>query len=192
MHLKLFDFDKTAYLKDSTVELYKFCLKKKPYLILFLPYQIFGFLAYKLRFKSKEYFKEKFLFFIKHFKDTEGLINEFWEKEEKNICSWFKDMVQSDDIVVTASPEFLVQPITDKLGIRCIGSVVDAKTAKFFSRNCKGENKVERLHEIGITSADAAYSDSESDMPMLSLAAKGYIIKNFSYDSMKILKEVNK
>lgn len=190
--MKLFDFDKTAYLKDSTVELYKFCLKKKPYLILWLPYQAFGFLMYKLGIKKKEYFKEKFLFFIRHFKDVDALIGEFWKKEEKNICSWFLKHVQSEDIIVTASPEFLVKPVTDKLGIRCIGSVVDTASAKFLSPNCKGENKVARLKELGITETDEAYSDSASDLPMLSLANKGYIIKNSGVDDYTVIMTLTK
>ena len=180
--MKLFDFDKTVYLKDSTVELYKFCLKKKPYLIFALPLQAWGFLMYKLGLKPKEYFKEKFLFFVKHFKSISCVIDEFWEKEEKNICVWFRDCANSDDVVVTASPEFLVKPMTDKLGVRCLGSIVSPENGKFLSPNCKGKEKVRRLEEIGITEATEAYSDSKSDLPMLMLAERGYIIKNRSVD----------
>lgn len=187
--MTLYDFDKTVYHGDCTVNFWKHCVLRKPYLALFIPIQAFFFLLFKLGFKSREFFKEKFLFFIKHFKDIDAEVGSFWEKEEKNLCKWFTEAVSADDIVISASPEFLVRPMTDKYGIRCIASVVDKKTAKFLSPNCKGENKVRRLTELGITAADLAYSDSESDLPMLSLAKTGYIIKNVSQSEMKIIKK---
>lgn len=190
--MTLYDFDKTVYYGDCTVNFWKHCLSRKPYLIFGIPYQAVGFIMFKLGLKKREYFKEKFLFFIKCFKDIDAEINAFWEKEEKNICTWFKDAASENDVVVSASPEFLVKPMTDRYGVRCIASVVDKRTARFLSPNCKGKNKIVRLKEIGITEADLAYSDSESDVPMLMLAKKGFIIRNISRDKMETVKTFEK
>lgn len=176
--MNLYDFDKTVYLKDCTVEFWKHCLRRKPYLILGLPLQVLACLLFKLKLKPREYFKEKFLFFIKHFKDINAEIELFWKKEEKNICDWFISTVKQDDIIISASPEFLVKPMADRYGVRCIASEVDVKTGRFLSKNCKGKEKIARLALIGVTEAEKAFSDSKSDIPMLSLAKEGCIIKN--------------
>ena len=186
--MNLYDFDKTVYYKDCTVEFWKYCLGRKPYLILGLPVQAMGFIAYKLKIKPKEHFKSAFLFFIKHFKDLNAELERFWDREEKNICRHFKDMLCPEDVIVSASPEFLVAPMAKRLGVQCLASPVDTKTAKFTAPNCKGEEKVRRLAEIGVSSAEKAFSDSESDTPMLSLAKEAYVIKNTSLSEYKVVK----
>ena len=188
--MNLYDFDKTVYYKDCTVEFWKYCLARKPYLIFGLPLQALGFLTYKLKLKPKEYFKSAFLFFIKHFDNIEEETERFWDKEEKNICHHFKEMIEEDDVIVSASPEFLVAPMAKRLGVRCLASPVDTKSAKFTAPNCKGEEKVRRLAEIGVTSAEKAFSDSASDIPMLSLASEAYVIKNVSLSEYKTVKKI--
>ena len=188
--MNLYDFDKTVYYKDCTVEFWKYCLRRKPYLIFGLPIQAFGFFLYKLKIKPKEYFKSAFLFFIKHFKNIEEETERFWDKEERNICRHFRDMLKEGDVIVSASPEFLVAPMAKRLGVRCLASPVDSKTARFTAPNCKGEEKLRRLAAIGITSAEQAFSDSASDLPMLSLAKEGFVIKNLSLSEYKIIKKI--
>lgn len=186
--MTLYDFDKTVYCGDCTVDFWKYCISRKPYLILGLPYQLFALVLFKLGARPREYFKERFLFFIKHFKDIDAEIERFWCKKSKNMCKWFIEANDRDGVFVSASPDFLVRPMADKYGMKCIASEVDKATARFLSPNCKGENKVLRLKDIGITDVELAYSDSESDLPMLSLAKNGYIIKNVNKNKMKILK----
>ena len=43
-----YDFDKTIYASDSSVDFYKFCLKKNKKLLLMLPNQIYGLILYIL------------------------------------------------------------------------------------------------------------------------------------------------
>jgi len=190
--MNLYDFDKTVYLKDCTVEFWKHCLRRKPYLILGLPMQVLACLLFKFKLKPREYFKEKFLFFIKHFNDINAEIRIFWKKEEKNICAWFIETVKQDDIIISASPEFLVKPMADKYGVRCVASKVDEKSGRFLSINCKGKEKIARLAKLGVTEADKAFSDSISDMPMLSLAKEGCIIKNKNTKEYDIIKTITK
>lgn len=83
------------------------------------------------------------------------------------------------DVIISASPEFLLKPITDELKVmKLLGSRVDIKTGKFKGLNCHGEEKVKRLnkeyHDYEVISS---YSDSLSDIPILKLAKKQYIVK---------------
>ena len=54
--LNVYDFDKTIYDGDSSIDFYLFCLKRKKSIILLLPKQVFAMILYKLKIKDKEYF----------------------------------------------------------------------------------------------------------------------------------------
>ena len=61
MILNLYDFDKTIYDGDSTLDFYRFCLKKDKKLLRFLPQQIKGLIGYATGVYSKEKYKSLFL-----------------------------------------------------------------------------------------------------------------------------------
>jgi len=82
--------------------------------------------------------------------------------------------------------------MADKYGVRCVASKVDEKSGRFLSINCKGKEKIARLAKLGVTEADKAFSDSISDMPMLSLAKEGCIIKNKNTKEYDIIKTITK
>ncbi len=176
--MNLFDFDKTIYKYDSTVRFWLYCMKIKPYIALGLPMQVFYTILYKLRLVSKEKYKSRFFFFVRYFKDIDLTVKNFWQKEKSNICEWFFKVKKPGDYVVSASPEFLLNEIAAVLDIGLIASGFDVKTRSFTTPNCRGQEKVRRLSEIGINTAEAAYSDSKSDIPMLKIAKKGYFVKN--------------
>lgn len=189
--MNLYDFDKTIYLYDSTFKFFLHCLKQNPAIAFRLPSQALAFALWKLGIKDKMYFKQRFFCFLRSVKNVETEIERFWDKQEKNICRWFLDCKSEGDIVVSASPEFLIRPITERLCVKCIATQVDCKSGKFLSPNCYGEEKTNRLRKIGITEVEKAYSDSKSDLPMLNLAASGYIVKNSSIEKCKMV-EISK
>lgn len=86
-------------------------------------------------------------------------------------------------VIVTASPESLVAPFARKLGAdaligtRLAFDADDRVEGGFIGENCRGPEKVRRLHEAygeGLTLA-AAYGDTSGDREMLAIAAvKGY------------------
>lgn len=176
--MKLYDFDKTIYKKDSTVEFYKFCLKKNKRILKYIFVQVWAFVMYMLGIYSKTKMKEKFYKFFRTIDNIEGLVSEFWEYEQVNLNEWLYTLKGEDDVVISASPEFLLKPICEKLQLKLLASRVDHTTGKYDGLNCYGAEKVERLKLIGITEADDAYSDSLSDLPMLKLAKNQYIVKN--------------
>ena len=58
--MNVYDFDKTIYEGDSTLDFYRFCLGKQPTLLLCLPSQIAGYLWYIVGRFDKDQFKESF------------------------------------------------------------------------------------------------------------------------------------
>ena len=180
MTSNVYDFDKTIFSKDSSVEFYKFCLKKKPSILKYIFVQLFYFVLYIFSFIDKTKFKEHVFVFLKSFDNIDDLVKEFWKINKSKIYTWYPKKHQDNDIVISASPYFLLRPICDELGIKnLIASDVDPKTGKFNRPNCYGEEKVKRLNEeFGEVEINEFYSDSFSDQPLADLSKEPFIIKH--------------
>ena len=176
--MNVYDFDGTIYHGDSTRDFFKFSLKKHPALVRYLPKQLWGFFShYVLKRIDKTTMKQNFYCFLKGF-DAEKTLDEFWDKHEKNIYPFYKEQQKEDDIFISASPEFLLEPICKRLSINhLMASRVDIKTGTYTGKNCRDEEKVKRLYEkYGKVHIDNFYSDSEADLPLVRLADKAFLI----------------
>ena len=158
--MNIYDFDGTLYDGDSTFDFLKYSIKKHPSLI---------------RFQAKERFYRIFTGY-----DAEGLLEEFWDCHQHKIFPWYADQQEETDIVISASPEFILNPICARLGIRTLmASRVDSKTGKYQGLNCWGDEKVRRLKEqTGISHCDKFFSDSHSDQPLANIADAAFLVKN--------------
>lgn len=177
--MNVYDFDGTIYKGDSTLDFYWYALRKKTGILCFLPKQLIGFVLYALKKIDKTEFKSYFFSFLSII-NSEAMVDAFWDERQNRIFFWYHQQKKPDDVVISASPEFLLQPICHRLGISClIASKVDSKTGAFLGKNCYGEEKVRRFHEeCGKVSVEGFYSDSVSDSPMAKLAKHAYYIKN--------------
>lgn len=177
--MNVYDFDKTIYKKDSSVAFYFFCLRKNPTLLRFLFIQAWYCLLYTLGRISKTRLKEGFFSFLRGIGDTDAAVLRFWEKNIRHINLWYRENHKSNDVVISASPTFLLSPICQQLGIcHLIGSEVDKKTGAFLSENCYGEEKPRRFKaRFKDTEIERFYSDSLSDAPMARLAKEAFIVK---------------
>lgn len=177
--MNVYDFDGTIYDGDCSVDFFLYALKSKPLLLRYLPRQIKGFILYRLKKINKTELKEFFFSFLNGV-DAENLIQEFWNQNYQKIYSWYILQQRADDIIISASPDFLLRPICQRLKIKYfIASKVDSASGKFDGKNCKGKEKVQRLkEEYNITHIDKFYTDSESDLPLAEIADKSFIIKN--------------
>lgn len=178
--MNIYDFDGTLYSGDSTVDFMKYSFKKHPGLIRFLPAMGWAALRhYGLKSIDKTAMKEVFYSIFTAY-DAEALLEEFWDIHEKNIFPWYPGRQQrDDDILISASPEFLLHPICRRLGIRhMMASRVDSKTGKYTGLNCHGKEKPIRLKDqMGITHCDNFYSDSYSDQPLAEIADNAFIVE---------------
>lgn len=179
--MNVYDFDKTIYDGDSTLDFYFFSLKKNPMLIRFLPIQIMGFIKYMFGLCTKLNFKEKFYSFLNGIKDVDGMVDLFWEQKKYKIKSWYMDSKQENDVIISASPEFLLTPICKNMGIKhLIASEVNKHTGVCEGENCYGEKKVIRFKKYFGHNKEGKinkfYSDSLSDAPISLLAEERYIV----------------
>lgn len=177
--MNVYDFDETIYDGDSTRDFYFFCLKKYPRIALLWPYQLWSFLPFAAGFRKKTAFKERFYRFFRLVPDMEKAVEDFWESHFCNIKKWYLKVTRPDDVIISASPAFLLEIPCKKLGIPApIASRVDIKTGTYTGENCYGEEKAPRFYEVYPEgNVDAFYSDSLSDTPMARLTKESYIVK---------------
>ena len=178
--MNIYDFDGTLYDGDSTFDFLKYSIRKHPALIRFLPGMGLAAIGhYLLKSTEKTAMKEQFYRIFTGY-DAPGLLEEFWDVHEHKIFPWYPGQQEETDIVISASPEFLLEPICQRLGIQTLmASRVDPKTGKYTGLNCWGDEKVRRLAEqTGITSCDKFYSDSYSDTPLAKIATEAFLIQD--------------
>lgn len=175
--MNVFDFDGTIYAGDSTVDFFLYALKQKPTILRYVPKQVWGFLLYGLKRISKTELKEYFFSFLSGIY-AEKMSEDFWNQNHHKIYRWYLDQQEPDDIIISASPEFLLKPICQRLGVHhLIASKVDTCSGRFSGENCRGSEKVRRLEaEYHVTRIDNFYSDSYSDFPLKQIADKAFLI----------------
>lgn len=177
--MNVYDFDKTIYDGDSTFNFYKYCLKKKPWLIFGLITVLVPFVKYLFGKGTKTDFKEKIYKSFLPKIDREKYLTDFWAKNVKRIKKFYLDTQRTDDIIISASPYFIVKPCIDMLGIKYLyASNVCPDTGVYDGINCHGEEKVRRFDEAGFKREDVEefYSDSLSDTPLAKISKKAFIV----------------
>ena len=175
--MNVYDFDKTIFAGDSTASFYFFELRRHPLLIKHLPKQFSAFFSYFRKKIDKTQMKERFYIFLSSI-DTEKEVKLFWQKKKKKIYPFYLERKKSSDVIISASPEFLLSVIADELGFNFLASRVSPVDGKYDGLNCYGEEKVSRFRAAyGDAVIDEFYSDSLSDLPLAQLAKKAFKMK---------------
>ncbi len=192
MTIALFDFDGTITKKDSLVEFIQYSIgRSKYYFGLFFLSPIL--IAYKSKFISNSFAKERLIAYFfkgwhidkfKRVADRYALtqIDKIINKKALEKVEWHKsrgDLV----VIVSASIECWLEAWCSERGVLLIGTKLEIRnsilTGKFLTKNCYGEEKVNRIKELYALDRYRdiyVYGDSIGDREMLSLSSKN---KNF-------------
>ena len=180
MKLNIYDFDNTIYNGDSSVDFFKFCVKNYPQIKKLYPKIIINYLKYKTKNLTITEFKEQTFSFLNYLSNKEAIVKEFWQIHKDKIKKFYLDKKDhSNDIIISASPYFLLKPICDELKVKdLIASDVDINTGHFNKPNNCGEVKVHNFKsKYPNDIIFSMYSDSLNDKPLLDLAQNSYLIK---------------
>ena len=180
--MKLFDFDNTIYDGESTVDFFMFVLNKKREITRYIPLMVYSLLMYKANLlslsKVQEIANKCTHVLVKHQNEAMQLVDEFWKNYSYKLKNSFLSKIGSDDVIITASPNVLIQGIQDQLGtsnIICSTINMEKGTLDFL---CMGENKVKAfLKKYPNVIPDEFYTDSMMDAPLMSLAKKCFLVK---------------
>ncbi|MDR0506163.1 MAG: haloacid dehalogenase-like hydrolase [Dysgonamonadaceae bacterium] len=193
MKIAAFDFDGTITTKDTFVEFICFAKGKFAFgsgFALFSPLLI----AYKLRLYPNWKVKQQiFSFFFKGMKlaDFDKLCADFTARNFPDLLN-LKSLKAIEEhlqngaqlVVISASPENWVRPFAEKLGISnvlCTELEINNEqrlTGKFASKNCYGQEKVNRLLQQYPNRNEyylVAYGDSRGDSELLAFADEKYL-----------------
>ena len=109
--MNVYDFDKTIYDGDCTVNFYLYCLGKYPVIYKKIPEVLWFGLLFKLGIIKKTDFKSRFFKFATIIPNLEVAVADFWKKDKSKIKGFYLDIQKEDDIVISASPTFILNEI---------------------------------------------------------------------------------
>lgn len=187
--MNVYDFDKTIYNGDSSTDfclynLRKYHRKNRKY--------VWGVIRVTLHHMGKgcsktNEFKQEIYHFLETADDIDKDVEEFWELNRHKIASWYLEQKQSTDVIVSGSPNFLLEPIIHELGVSAIGTDIDKHTGQLHGENNVCANKVDTFKKAYPNAViDEFYSDSDSDLPMARLAKKCYKVSKGSLSDWEI------
>ncbi len=180
MKLDLYDFDGTIYDGDSGVDLILFSIKKKPSLIFYYIGSIWIVIKFMLKLIKKEEMKNRIFGFLKYFPDTDKFVEEFWECHEHKMKEfWTSKKSHKNDIIISASGRFWLEPIAKKYKVKeLFATDIDPKTGKVSGNNCHGKEKVKLFRKhYPDARIMKMYTDSVNDLPLIEAAEEGILVK---------------
>lgn len=176
--MNTYDFDKTIFYPDSSACFYKYCLKKNTAAVLkTLPKTAAKAMKYAAGKIDTKELKEQVFSFLSSIENVDDVVKAFWKENMGGIGSWYLDQKKADDIIISASPYFLLEPVCKELGVALIATPMDKKTGKILGKNCHDSEKVRRFYEeYPGAYTENFYSDSLSDSPMAEIADNAFMV----------------
>ena len=173
-----YDFDNTILRGNSTRRFYFYCLLRFPYLVLFIPVIMLASVLRGLHIISMNKYLHMLELYIALVPNVDKRVVKFWDKNMKRIKSWYLEMRRDDDIVISASPYFLVVEACKRLGVACIATNLDTHARLHGHKHVYGKEKVTMYNTVFCDKPLLSYySDSMTDIPMFKLAKKGFFVK---------------
>lgn len=207
--LAIFDIDFTLTKKETSMELYRYMVKRDKTLIKYIPAHILTGLGYSIKVFDATKTKERFLKFLQGTKEEElkKIVKDFYREHITQLLyeDGLKAIKDFKDhgykvYLISASPEFYVNEFYNIEGVdKVIGTKFKMDDGIFtpivIGKNCKGQEKVKRLMEeiekdnIEVDFENSyMFSDSLSDLPLLNLVGKGYLINYKKKHELEVLR----
>ena len=177
--MNAYDFDKTIYPGDSATHFWWYCVRRHPKAAV-SALRAVGPLSKALVGRlSRGEVKQALYSCLRTLPDAQKEAEAFWDAHIERIYPWYRNRRREDDLIISASPAFLIEEACRRLGVACLATPMDPATGRLIGENCRGEEKVRRYREVyGEKPIEEFYSDSLSDRPMMELAERGYLVKN--------------
>ena len=188
--MKVFDFDNTLYHGESAVDLALYMIKNNKRIILYLPMIFINLIKYKLCMVEKK----KMVYAINDFlrnalrskNEIYDAVDGFWNKNKSKLDRKMLDMIEKDDVIITAGPDFLINGIRDLINTdNIISSRIDPDKMKVKYLNF-GKNKVKGYKALyGEKRIDCFYTDSYNDKALMDISDRVFIVKKGSLSRVK-------
>ena len=177
--MNVYDFDQTIFNPDSSYAFVLYCLRHYPRAGLHAAPGMAAFGVLHLAKKADtRALKEKVFAFLPRLDDVDRIVQEFWKENWSRLEPWYLEQKREDDLIISASPRFLLQPVADRLGVQLIATPMDKHTGKIIGNNCHDYEKVTRFYAAYPgAKPESFYSDSLSDTPMARISQQAFLVR---------------
>jgi phosphoserine phosphatase len=177
--MNVYDFDGTIFHPDCSVSFAFWCMNRHPLMYLsFFPRALWGFVQYKRGKLSRALMMRRFFSFLGKIDDFDAQIERFWDRHEKNISAWYLAQKKPDDLIISASPTCIIEPIAKRLGVQCVATEYDREYGVFLNNLMMAKEKAKYIIDKGFPVIEHFYSDSLADTPLALLAEKAHLVTN--------------
>ena len=83
-----------------------------------------------------------------------------------------------DDLIISASPACVIEPIARRLGVNCVCTEYDRESGVFLDNLMFAKGKARYMIDHGFPVIDHFYSDSLADTPIALCAEKAHFVTN--------------
>lgn len=177
--MNAYDFDGTIYPSNCTIEFALWCMKRHPKLwVTYAPYMLKSGILYKLG-KLPSYIMLRELYsFLTYVNDFDVQIERYWDKNEHRISSWYLEQKKPDDLIISASPNCIIEPIARRLGVDYVGTDYDREFGVLLNNLMYAREKARYIIDHGFPVIEHFYSDSLSDTPLALCAEQAHLVSN--------------
>ena len=124
--MNVYDFDGTIYPSDCSIGFCIWCMNHHPKLwITFFPKALSYLIRRKTGKMTEASLQRKFFRYLTLIDDFDVQIRRYWDKNEKKIVPWYLAQKRPDDLIISASPTCIIEPIARRLGVNFMASEYD-------------------------------------------------------------------
>ena len=177
--MNVYDFDGTIFPTDCSIGFCIWCMNRHPGLwFTFFPKAVRNLILRK-RGKMPEYLMQrKFFGYLTLIDDFDEQIERYWDKNEKKIAAWYLAQKRPDDLIISASPDCVIEPIARRLGVRFMASEFDREYGVYTNNMMYAREKARYIYDHGFPTIENFYSDSLADTPLALCAEKAHLVKD--------------
>ena len=118
----------------------------------------------------------EFFSYLGKVRDFDRQIERYWDRHEKNISAWYLVQKRPDDLIISAAPSCIIEPIARRLGVNCVCTEYDRESGVFLDNLMYAKGKSRYMIDHGFPVIDNFYSDSLADTPIALCAEKAHFV----------------
>ncbi len=175
--MNVYDFDGTIYYPDCAASFALWCVNRHPTLwFTYIPKLVKSGIQLKLKKIPRFIFERTFFSFLCKIDDFDEQIERFWDKHIKGISDWYLKQKRPDDLIISASPNCIIEPITRRLGVNFMATEYDRDVGAFVDNLMFAREKAAYIFDQGFPDIENFYSDSLADTPLALCAEKAQLV----------------